>query len=363
MGERGLRARLRRWLSGESVEVVLAGVWFPFDVFMVASGWGSVWTLVTSAVVCVGAAISGWWPRTAVAVTTLGLVGQNLLPPDHVGISMFACGASLLALVARRRWRLAGLAAVIFLVPITYYTMVAASGQLNDRLLSQLGWLFFFAVATALGAALGQARRSGEALAQQLLDSQRRQIAIDLHDNVSHDLSMIVMRVEQARLRGEVVPEDLGEISDAARRSSRYLRQMMTLMSVGDEHDPELLDLATTLASCREELVARGFHATLQADPFPEELPVAVGDALAKVAREATNNVLRHGDVRQPCSIMLLPASDRLELLVSNGVAEGARRGSGLGLSGMRERLVGLGGRLDVRESPRLWVVRVSVPL
>lgn len=174
---------------------------------------------------------------------------------------------------------------------------------------------------------------------------------------------MIVMRVEQARLRGEVVPEDLSEISDAARRSSRYLRQMMTLMSVGDEHDPELLDLATTLASCREEFVARGFHATLQADPFPEELPVAVGDALAKVAREATNNVLRHGDVRQPCSIMLLPASDRLELLVSNGVAEGARGGSGLGLSGMRERLAGLGGRLDVRESPRLWVVRVTVPL
>lgn len=174
MGDRGHRTRLRRWLSGESVEVVLAGVWFPLDFFLVTAGWGTVWTLVTSAVVCTGAAMVGRWPRLAVAITTFGLVGQTLLPAQGAGMAMYASAVPLLALVARRRWRLAVVAAAIFLVPITYFTVVGDLRQVDEWLVSLVGWLFYFAVATALGATLGQARRSGEPLAQKLLDSQRR---------------------------------------------------------------------------------------------------------------------------------------------------------------------------------------------
>lgn len=353
---------MRLWLRGESPEVLFALLFFGVDLITYfVTPFGSGHSLAWAAALCAGAALSGWRPIAAVMVVVLAVLGHLSVAVEDAGAAMFACVVPVMTLVSRRQWRAAAVATLSISCAVVIFTARFNLATWEEWASSLLGWVFVFALAAALGAALGQARRAGELEAQALVEAQRRQIAIDLHDNVSHDLSMIVMRVEQARLSDEVKPEDLAMISEAARRSSRYLRQMMTLLRVGEEHDPEVLDLDETLEASRSRLARRGFDVVLQAEPAPEEMPVAVGDALAKVAKEATNNVLRHGDWRQPCSIMLVQSAGRLELVVSNAVLPGqTARGNGLGLTGMQERMEGVGGRVEILESPRLWVLRAS---
>lgn len=354
---------MRRWLSGAYLEALIAGLLFAFDLLVsVTSSWLPVRAMLAAGVVCGGAALSGWRPRIALVVVSLGLTLQLMLPASEVGMSMFACLVPVMSAVSRSRWRWAGLAALVVAVAAAIYTF--RDGVSADAGFSAAGWVVVFAIAWALGTALGQARRMSQEVLRERLEQQRRAIAIDLHDNVSHDLAMIAMQVEEARIRGAVAPADLDRIGEAARRSSRYLREVMALLRVGDDPASSgLLELGPTLEVCREDLRKSGFAVSTQGEFDAEALPTAAANVLAKVAREATNNILKHGDRTQPCSLLLLSQGNDLELVFSNAVARTRRRGAGYGLPGMQQRLDAVGGQLKVLVSPGLWVVRATVPL
>jgi two-component system sensor histidine kinase DesK len=92
-------------------------------------------------------------------------------------------------------------------------------------------------------------------------------------------------------------------------------------------------------------LAAAGITCTVRSGDA--ELPVGVQSALGWVVREATTNVLRHGDARR-CTISLHTADDAVVLVVENdGVAEAAAGTPGSGLAGLRERLSAVDGTLE----------------
>jgi two-component system sensor histidine kinase DesK len=73
----------------------------------------------------------------------------------------------------------------------------------------------------------------------------------------------------------------------------------------------------------------------------------AVEAALALAIREAVTNVVRHADARS-CTIGIVASGDDVRLTVADdGRGSGAPDGSGL--SGMRERIGGLGGHVQRR--------------
>lgn len=106
-------------------------------------------------------------------------------------------------------------------------------------------------------------------------------------------------------------------------------------------------DLGSELAGAQSVLTAAGIDCEVTGSATG--LPAQVQSALGWVVREATTNVLRHGDAGR-CAVSLRVAEDRVTLTVENDGAPGSgsdfEPGRGSGLAGLRERLTGVEGVL-----------------
>jgi two-component system sensor histidine kinase DesK len=130
-------------------------------------------------------------------------------------------------------------------------------------------------------------------------------------------------------------------------------------------------DLANELAGSQGVLTAAGIDCAITGTAA--ELPAQVQSALGWVVREATTNVLRHGNARK-CALSLRVTRELVTLTVENdGVpreagpgpgpdgGSGPRRGSGL--VGLRERLDEVDGVLRAGASGGVFRLTAEVPL
>ncbi|WP_228789176.1 histidine kinase dimerization/phosphoacceptor domain-containing protein [Nocardia farcinica] len=134
------------------------------------------------------------------------------------------------------------LAALPLAALTTLHDTGAAFAQARGAL--EIAWLI---AAGAAGEALRQAERRAEEaertreeLARRRADEERLHIARELHDSLTHQISVIKVQSEAAvhvaRKRGEEVPEALLAIRDAGREAARELRA--TLEALGDDGEP-----------------------------------------------------------------------------------------------------------------------------
>ncbi|MFJ4920741.1 sensor histidine kinase [Streptomyces sp. NPDC088725] len=202
---------------------------------------------------------------------------------------------------------------------------------------------------------------------------ERLRFGRDLHDVMGRNLSVIALKSELAvglaeRGRPEAVAQ-MVEVQRMARESQREVREVVRGYREADLH--------TELEGARGVLKAAGIDCRIRGDGG-DGLPAQVQSALAWVVREATTNVLRHGDARR-CTVRLseseggeavlvvendgLPAEGRRDASGASGAsgvsassgssgASGASASSGSatkgsGLVGLRERLALLDGTLD----------------
>jgi two-component system, NarL family, sensor histidine kinase DesK len=125
-------------------------------------------------------------------------------------------------------------------------------------------------------------------------------------------------------------------------------------------------DLRTELAGAQGVLTAAGIDCEISGPVTG--LPTEIQSALGWVVREATTNVLRHGDAGR-CAVSLRVTEGRVTLTVENDGAPGAGPGTteparGSGLAGLRERLREVDGGL--RAGPAggdLFRLTAEVPL
>lgn len=180
---------------------------------------------------------------------------------------------------------------------------------------------------------------------------ERLRFSRDLHDVLGRNLSVIAVKSE---LASELVrrsrPEAAAEIAEVNRIAQESLREVRAVVRGYRE-----ADFATELSGARGVLAAAGIECQVTGDPI--ELRQDIQKTLAWVVREATTNVLRHSLART-CTIDITQTRDAAVLTVDNdGVTEGGPQGTkgapasglnhpGSGLSGLRERLVALGGKL-----------------
>lgn len=98
---------------------------------------------------------------------------------------------------------------------------------------------------------------------------------------------------------------------------------------------------------------------------FPEELPETVRAELLRVVQEALTNVRRHSGARRVEVNLWKEGGEVHAEVVDDGRGfdpEAVREG--VGLSGMRERIAALGGKLEVSSEPGKGTrVAVSVPV
>ncbi|MEV7345428.1 histidine kinase [Streptomyces sp. NPDC093544] len=191
---------------------------------------------------------------------------------------------------------------------------------------------------------LDEARETRTRLA---VAEERLRFGRDLHDVMGRNLAVIALKSELAvqlarRGRPEAV-EQMIEVQRIAQESQREVREVV--------RGYREADLSTELAGAQGVLTAAGIDCEISGSATG--LPAQVQSALGWVVREATTNVLRHGNAGR-CAVSLWVAEGRVTLNVENdGVPEGAqdegagselRRGSGL--VGLGERLTEVGGVL-----------------
>ncbi|MEV6758334.1 sensor histidine kinase [Streptomyces sp. NPDC051214] len=228
--------------------------------------------------------------------------------------------------------------------------LVIAFGTLVSLLSSRCGaWTL---------AVMWEADRAREVEARLAVAEERLRFGRDLHDVMGRNLAVIALKSELAvqlakRGRPEAV-DQMVEVQRIAQESQREVREVV--------RGYREADLAVELAGAQGVLEAAGIDCRVSGSSAG--LPVSVQSALGWVVREATTNVLRHGDA-QRCDITLTITEERTSLVVENdGVPEAASEGrKGSGLAGLRERLAAVGGTLDFAAGDGRFRLAAQVPL
>src|SRR3954466_15025700 len=205
-------------------------------------------------------------------------------------------------------------------------------------------------------------RTSSKALAAQ--EQERARVARDLHDEVNQSLTALLLRLEAARARAPVeVAHELAETKALANQA------MEELLMLARQLRPTALDdlgLKAALSGHVKELGRRGKITTsFDSDGDFSGLPADVQLVVYRVAQEALSNAAQHSGAEH-VRVKLLRAGDRVELAVeddgSGFTFDQAARG--LGIAGMRERALLVGGDMHVESRPGAGTrVRLTVPL
>jgi signal transduction histidine kinase len=202
---------------------------------------------------------------------------------------------------------------------------------------------------------------------QQAVAAERARIARELHDLVTHNLSVMVV---QAGAAGEVFDEHpqqaraaLAAIEETGRRALSELRRLLDVVAEEEDlaYDPQpgLRRLDELVASVR----ATGLGVDLTVEGSPRLLSPALELSAFRIVQEALTNVLKHARATR-ASVRVRFGTDTLELEVADDGVGAATTDGGRGLVGMRERAALFGGEVAAGTRPGGgFAVRARMPL
>ncbi|RSS62808.1 sensor histidine kinase [Streptomyces sp. WAC07061] len=294
-----------------------------------------------------------------------GSLDESVAPGLVVGVTCFGCGSLVLAVEKVQHMKYVPLVAAVGTgatvaalgLPLTeivgYFVAVLVSGVFLAFTCGFSGWLL---------RTVYELDHAREVQAQLAVAEERLRFGRDLHDVMGRNLAVIALKSELAvqlarRERPEAVDQMI-EVQRIARESQREVRDVV--------RGYREADLSVELEGARGVLSAAGMDCRVEYATAGRQLPGEVQSALGWVVREATTNVLRHGDARS-CLIRLAASADSgtVTLLVENdGVPETPAGMPGSGLAGLRERLAAVDGTLlaGPAEGGR-FRLRAEVPL
>jgi len=214
-----------------------------------------------------------------------------------------------------------------------------------------------------------QLQREGDARAREAVAEERARIARELHDVVTHALSVIVLHARGARRSLNADSAELREPLDTIEHSGRQaMDEMRRLLGVlRDTHEEPALSPRPSLNRLDEMLEgvrAAGLQVDLELDGDLEELPPGLDVSAYRIVQEALTNALKHaGPARARLVIRRTPAELEIEV-ADDGQGEANGDGGGYGLAGMRERVAVYGGELQAgNRTEGGYVLNARLPL
>ncbi|GAB3054405.1 sensor histidine kinase [Sediminivirga luteola] len=216
-----------------------------------------------------------------------------------------------------------------------------------------------------------QLERERETLAAIAAAEERERIAREIHDIVSHNLSVIVVLADGASAKALSEPERARDTMVQVRRTGHEaLTEMRRLLGLlrGDEDavrapQPGLAQLGALVDASRRA----GLPVTLTRDGDASPVPPGIGLALYRVTQEALTNVRRHAGPGARAEVTLCCRGEAIEVRIADdgrGMSRSGPPGDGHGIAGMRERVAACDGTL--RAGPRPgggFEVVASIPL
>jgi signal transduction histidine kinase len=183
---------------------------------------------------------------------------------------------------------------------------------------------------------------------------ERARIARELHDIVTHNVSMMVIQAGAARKVLDSAPEaardSLLAVEEGGRAALGELRGVMGLLAAADDEDtltpqPGLAQLPPLIDRVRDAGV--DVTVTTSGDRYP--LPAGLELAAYRVVQEALTNTVKHASgARATVDVTYAPDGLRITVTDTGGrpTPESATS-TGRGLAGLRERLAVYGGTLQ----------------
>jgi two-component system, NarL family, sensor histidine kinase UhpB len=205
-------------------------------------------------------------------------------------------------------------------------------------------------------------RRAGSA-ALRAQEEERARVARDLHDEVNQSLTGLLLRLEAAR---EAAPPELeGALAETKALANQAMRE---LLSLARQLRPTALDdlgLAAAIAGQVEQLGHGEVEATFSSEGDLSGLGDDAQLVVYRVAQEALSNAARHSGAERVVVELRRRDDAGVSLQVSDdgrGFAFDESEG-GLGIAGMRERALLVGGELTIESRPGHGTsVRLAVP-
>jgi signal transduction histidine kinase len=300
---------------------------------------------------------AGDYSVTPVSARSLGLPVPGV--PHPGSLPGYDAGTPRFTLQAAEPWRLTGLVVAAALVLIA---VVRNAVQARDR--------------------LRRLRAEHEAATRRALEQERARIAGELHDVVTHNVSVMIVQAGAARQvltdSPDAAKAALLAVESSGRAAMTELRHLLGLLSPAqapaEQAHPDTEDLRPQpglgqLQPLIDRVCAAGLPVELHVAGEPRGLPPGQDLAAFRVVQEALTNVIKHAGKPQTTVTLDYRADDLVVEVADAGrpvpaAGPPAASGAGRGLLGLRERMTLYGGELVAQpQQGGGWLVRARMPV
>jgi two-component system sensor histidine kinase UhpB len=192
-------------------------------------------------------------------------------------------------------------------------------------------------------------RRDGSRAVLRAQEQERKRLAQDLHDEVNQALTAIMLRL-QASIQ-EATPELRRELRETQRLAGQAMEELLNLAR---ELRPTALDdhglLPALRGQVRDFAERTGIHADFRrrgdVPPLTDDQQLVI----YRVTQESLSNVAQHAGARH-VTVELSFVGRTVLRIADDGCGVKADRNGGLGLTGMQERAMLVGGDLDIHSA------------
>ncbi|MFF4590559.1 sensor histidine kinase [Streptomyces sp. NPDC001388] len=194
-----------------------------------------------------------------------------------------------------------------------------------------------------------------EEATRRAVEEERARIAAELHDVVTHNVSVMVIQAGAARKVMDMMPEQSKEallaVEAGGRAAMAELRHVMGLLAAPDHERPDSLEPQPGLAQLDALVVrvrAAGTPVSVGVSLPPDPLPPGVDLAAYRVVQEALTNTIKHARGAQASVVIgYTDACLEIEVTDTGGAKDSPPVDSnGRGHMGLRERLAVYRGEL-----------------
>ena len=218
-----------------------------------------------------------------------------------------------------------------------------------------------------------RAEREAERERELAAAEERTRIARDLHDSAGHAINVILVEAGAARLLRERDPDRaeqaLETIEEVAREQIGEIDRLVHALRADEAEDRAIEDCELPGDTPKgpaagnalfERMRASGLDLEVEWEGERRLLGPRVGRASYRILQEALTNALRHGT--GSATVVVRNLDNDVEFTIENPIANGSPGPERFGLTGMRERVGLLGGKLDVGAQDGRFRVRALLP-
>jgi signal transduction histidine kinase len=200
---------------------------------------------------------------------------------------------------------------------------------------------------------------------EEILAAERARIAREMHDVVSHQVSLIAVQAGALQVGAQEAfgRDTAGTIRGLAVRTLDELRQMVAVLRTNGER-ADSLDPQPTLDDL-DRLISESGIQVASSLTLAGDAPPPVQRAVYRTVQEALTNIRKHVP-GATATVEVRQDGGEIVAVVSNPVREGPvleLPSGGTGIIGLRERAELLGGTLRVHRSSDAFAVELRIPL